>query len=92
MAISIINRVAVARNVIEIMGGAVRNETFSVEMMNKKFITANLAAMPVGPLGLAPNAAGSMPCVACMVLAIFILCLFPEIATWLPSSVMGRAI
>ena len=35
---------------------------------------------------------GSLPYVACMVLAIFLLCLFPGIATWLPDMVMGTAI
>ncbi len=32
---------------------------------------------------------GSLPYVGCMVLAIVILCIFPEIATWLPDLVMG---
>ena len=32
---------------------------------------------------------GSIPYVLCMVLAIVILCLVPEIATWLPDVVMG---
>ncbi|MEO0762751.1 MAG: TRAP transporter large permease [Pseudomonadota bacterium] len=35
---------------------------------------------------------GSLPYVACMVLAIVILCLFPGLATWLPDVVMGEAI
>jgi tripartite ATP-independent transporter DctM subunit len=35
---------------------------------------------------------GSLPYVGCMVLAILILCIFPEIATWLPDVVMGEAI
>ncbi|SDY42951.1 TRAP transporter, DctM subunit [Jannaschia faecimaris] len=35
---------------------------------------------------------GSLPFVACMVLAILLLCLFPGIATWLPDMVMGPAI
>ena len=35
---------------------------------------------------------GSLPFVACMVLAIVILCMFPGIATWLPDQVMGGAI
>jgi tripartite ATP-independent transporter DctM subunit len=35
---------------------------------------------------------GSVPYVLCMVLAIVILCIFPEIATWLPTALMGRAI
>ncbi len=35
---------------------------------------------------------GSLPFVGCMVLAIVILCLVPEIATWLPEAVMGPAI
>ena len=32
---------------------------------------------------------GSFPFMVCMVLAILILCVFPELATWLPSKVMG---
>jgi len=32
---------------------------------------------------------GALPFMLCMVLAIVILCFFPEIATWLPSKVMG---
>ncbi len=32
---------------------------------------------------------GSIPYVLCMVLAIVILCLVPEIATWLPNAVIG---
>ncbi|HET8744988.1 MAG TPA: TRAP transporter large permease [Ramlibacter sp.] len=32
---------------------------------------------------------GSLPFMLCMVLAILILCVFPELATWLPSKVMG---
>ncbi len=35
---------------------------------------------------------GSFPYVMCMVFAILVLCLFPEIATWLPVAMMGRAI
>ncbi|MFT5946874.1 MAG: C4-dicarboxylate transporter DctM subunit [Paracoccaceae bacterium] len=35
---------------------------------------------------------GSMPFVACMVLAILLLCMFPGIATWLPDQMMGTAI
>ncbi|KJZ19005.1 TRAP transporter large permease [Loktanella sp. S4079] len=34
---------------------------------------------------------GSLPYVACMVIAIILLCLFPGIATWLPDLVMGAA-
>jgi tripartite ATP-independent transporter DctM subunit len=34
---------------------------------------------------------GSVPYVLCMVLAIAILCIFPEIATWLPDYLMGSA-
>ena len=34
---------------------------------------------------------GSVPYVLCMVLAIVILCIFPEIATWLPDYLMGPA-
>jgi TRAP-type C4-dicarboxylate transport system permease large subunit len=33
--------------------------------------------------------AGSVPYVLCMVLAIVILCVVPEIATWLPDHLMG---
>ncbi|HXZ49091.1 MAG TPA: TRAP transporter large permease subunit, partial [Usitatibacter sp.] len=32
---------------------------------------------------------GTIPYVACMFLAIVILCFFPEIATWLPDKLMG---
>ncbi|HEY6829830.1 MAG TPA: TRAP transporter large permease [Gemmatimonadaceae bacterium] len=32
---------------------------------------------------------GTIPYVLCMVLAIVILCAFPEIATWLPNTMMG---
>ena len=32
---------------------------------------------------------GTIPYVLCMVLAIVILCVFPEIATWLPNHMMG---
>ncbi|MEM7634187.1 MAG: TRAP transporter large permease [Pseudomonadota bacterium] len=35
---------------------------------------------------------GSLPFVACMVIAILLLCLFPELATWLPNKVMGQAV
>ena len=34
---------------------------------------------------------GTIPYVACMMLAIVILCVFPEIATWLPERLMGTA-
>ena len=32
---------------------------------------------------------GSLPFMGCMVLAILILCVFPELATWLPNTLMG---
>jgi C4-dicarboxylate transporter, DctM subunit len=32
---------------------------------------------------------GAFPFMLCMVLAILILCVFPELATWLPATVMG---
>ena len=32
---------------------------------------------------------GTIPYVGCMILAIVILCIFPEIATWLPNHMMG---
>jgi C4-dicarboxylate transporter DctM subunit len=35
---------------------------------------------------------GTLPYVVCMMLAIVILCFFPEIATWLPDHLMGKAI
>ncbi len=35
---------------------------------------------------------GSLPFVACMVIAILLLCLFPELATWLPDKIMGEAV
>ncbi|WP_371154648.1 TRAP transporter large permease [Jannaschia sp. 2305UL9-9] len=45
--------------------------------------------------GIAPDISlktilkGSLPYVACMVIAIILLCIFPGIATWLPTAVMG---
>jgi tripartite ATP-independent transporter DctM subunit len=47
--------------------------------------------------GIAPDISlktilkGSLPFVACMVIAIVLLCVFPGIATWLPDTVMGAA-
>ena len=35
---------------------------------------------------------GALPFMLCMVLAIVLLCIFPEIATWLPVAMMGEAI
>ncbi len=34
---------------------------------------------------------GTIPYVLCMFLAIILLCVFPEIATWLPDTLMGAA-
>ena len=48
--------------------------------------------------GIAPDISlrtilvGSLPFVACMVVAIVLLCLFPGLATWLPDLVMGVAL
>jgi tripartite ATP-independent transporter DctM subunit len=48
--------------------------------------------------GIAPDIAlptilkGAFPFMLCMVVAIIILCVFPEIATWLPTAMMGEAI
>lgn len=48
--------------------------------------------------GIAPDISlktiltGSLPYVACMVIAIFLLCLFPGLATWLPTAVMGVSV
>ncbi len=45
--------------------------------------------------GIAPDISlrtillGSLPYVGCMVLAIILLCMFPDLATWLPDHVMG---
>ncbi len=45
--------------------------------------------------GIAPDISlrtilvGSLPYVACMILAIVLLCLFPDLALWLPDLVMG---
>src|SRR5690606_23558332 len=35
---------------------------------------------------------GALPFMLCMMLAILLLCLFPEIATWLPDRLMGPAV
>ena len=32
---------------------------------------------------------GALPFMGCMVVAIVILCIFPELATWLPETLMG---
>ncbi|MCW8837003.1 MAG: TRAP transporter large permease [Rhodospirillales bacterium] len=48
--------------------------------------------------GIAPDISlqtilkGALPFMLCMVLGIVILCVFPEIATWLPDTLMGPAI
>lgn len=48
--------------------------------------------------GIAPDISlkkilrGSLPFVACMLIAIVLLCLFPGLATWLPDAVMGPAL
>ncbi|MEM6934204.1 MAG: TRAP transporter large permease [Pseudomonadota bacterium] len=48
--------------------------------------------------GIAPDIplktilAGSLPFVACMVIAIVVLCVFPGIATWLPTALMGPGV
>jgi C4-dicarboxylate transporter DctM subunit len=34
---------------------------------------------------------GTLPYEVCMMLAIVILCIFPELATWLPDRLMGAA-
>ena len=35
---------------------------------------------------------GALPFVMCIVIAIILLCIFPDIATWLPNYVMGEVI
>ena len=35
---------------------------------------------------------GSIPFMIIMALAILILCIFPEIVTWLPDKIMGKAL
>ena len=35
---------------------------------------------------------GSIPFMLMMALAIVILCIFPEIVTWLPDKIMGKAL
>jgi len=35
---------------------------------------------------------GALPFMLCMVLGIILLCIFPEIATWLPVAMMGNAL
>lgn len=45
--------------------------------------------------GIAPNVRlqtillGALPFMGCMIVAILLICLFPEIATWLPDALMG---
>jgi len=40
-------------------------------------------------VGLGTILKGAFPFMVCMVLAIVILCVFPELATWLPAKLMG---
>lgn len=35
---------------------------------------------------------GALPFMLCMVVQILLLCVFPEIATWLPDTLMGKAV
>ena len=35
---------------------------------------------------------GSLPYVGCMIVVILILCIVPQIATWLPDVLMGKVI
>jgi C4-dicarboxylate transporter DctM subunit len=35
---------------------------------------------------------GALPFMACMIIGIVLLCLFPSVATWLPEAVMGTAL
>jgi len=35
---------------------------------------------------------GSLPYVVVMFIGIILLCIFPQIATWLPDAVMGPAV
>ncbi|MCB1520901.1 MAG: TRAP transporter large permease [Hyphomicrobiaceae bacterium] len=46
--------------------------------------------VPDVPLGTVLK--GALPYVMCMVAAIVILCIFPEIVTWLPDQLMGKAL
>jgi tripartite ATP-independent transporter DctM subunit len=45
--------------------------------------------VPDVPLGRVLR--GALPFMVCMVLGIVLLCVFPEIATWLPDTLMGEA-
>ncbi len=48
--------------------------------------------------GIAPDISlptilkGAFPFMLCMIVAIIILCIFPEIATWLPTAMLGPAV
>ena len=35
---------------------------------------------------------GALPFMLCMIVGIILLCLFPQIATWLPEALMGPAL
>ncbi len=43
----------------------------------------------VPDIGLPEVLKGALPFMLCMVAAIVILCIFPNLATWLPSLLMG---
>jgi tripartite ATP-independent transporter DctM subunit len=45
--------------------------------------------VPDVPLGRVLR--GALPFMVCMIIGILLLCLFPEIATWLPTVMMGEA-
>ena len=46
----------------------------------------------VPDVGLPTVLRGALPFMLCMVVAIVVLCVFPEIATWLPTALMGKAL
>jgi len=46
----------------------------------------------VPSVGLPTILKGAFPFMLCMVVGILILCVFPEIATWLPNTLMGPAV
>ena len=78
-------------------------EYFVLSLANLPILNGFLLAPPVGLnlyiiKGITPDVSlseilkGSIPFMIIMALAILILCIFPEIVTWLPDKIMGKSL
>ena len=52
----------------------------------------NTAVVSAPAVRLPTNLWGALPFMLCMVVAIVLLCIFPQIALWLPDALMGPAV